>query len=47
MLKNCFLDVLKMLESNKSNSESAQPFVFCVAGERLVAISEQTQGELH
>lgn len=47
MLKNCFLDVLKMLENNKSNSESAQPFVFCVAGEKLVVGSKHTKREHH
>ena len=47
MLKNTFLEVQEMLESNKSNSVTARPFVFCVAAESLIAEKGLNSKELH
>jgi hypothetical protein len=47
MLKNAFLEVLKMLEDNRSNSITAKPYALCVAGENLIFEQSWTEKEIH
>jgi len=47
VLKEAFLEVMELVNKNKSNSETATPFVFCVGGESLIGKPiESNQKEL-
>ena len=48
VLQETFLGLMKMFEENKTDSETAVPFTFCVGGESLIAIKQsELEKELH